>query len=105
MSFNGSFTNANSAPFPTEAPAIAAFWTTSSVKQVTASWEYIIINDSNGAGVIDHIKEYLKSKNIELNVTLVVAARWESAISSKVYVHWYHNTCIPLYLRTYHILP
>ena len=82
ISFNEKFTNANPTLFPTEVPVITAFWTISSVEQVTASQKYIIINDSNGADIIDHIKEYLKSKNIKLNVTLVVTVRWESAISS-----------------------
>ena len=83
ISFNETFTDANPTLFPTEVPVITAFWTTPSVEQVAASWEYVIISDSdNGAGAIIHIKEYLKSKNIELNVTLAVIARWESTLSS-----------------------
>ena len=84
ISFNETFTDANPTLFPTElVPVITAFWTTPSVEQVAASWEYVIISDSdNDAGTIVHIKEYLKSKNIELNVTLVVIAKWQNTISS-----------------------
>ena len=81
ISFNETFTSAIPTLFPTEVPLITAFWTTSSVEQEMTSWGYIVFND-NGTGTIDHTKKYLKSKNIELNVTLVVTARWESTISS-----------------------
>ena len=84
ISFNEKFTNAFPTLFPTEVPLITAFWTTSSVEQMT-SWGYVVFNDNGtGADTIDHINKYLKSKNIGLNVTSVVTARWESIISSEV---------------------
>ena len=76
ISFNETFTSA----IPTKVPLITAFWTTSSVEQEMTSWGYMVFND-NGTGTIDRTKKYLKSKNIGLNVTLVVTARWESTIS------------------------
>lgn len=81
ISFNDRFT-AFPALFPIEVPVITAFWTTPSSEQVqsTASRETAIIDTNNGAGMIDHIEEYLGSKNIKLDVTLVIAARWNNTI-------------------------
>ena len=93
ISFNEKFTNAIPTLFPTEVPLITAFWTTSSVEQEMKSWGYIVFNDNGtGADTIDRTKKYLKSKNIELNVTLVVTARWEGIISSisEVPVWYFH---------------
>ena len=82
ISFNEKFTNAIPTLFPTEVPLITAFWTTSSVEQEMTSWGYVVFNDNGtGADTIDRTRKYLKSKNIGLNVTLVVTARWEASIS------------------------
>ena len=97
MSFNEPFKTNNPTPFPIEAPVVTAFWTTppeeESVLVTAESRKYLIIDDSdsNGVDVINHIKEYLIGKNIELNVNLVVIARWNSSISK---VHWWYELIV-----------
>ena len=80
MSFNASFTVNLPILFPIKVPVVTALWTPSSEEQLHR--EYAIIDTNRYIDIINHVKEYLKDKNVKLNVTLVVAARWSNNSSN-----------------------
>ena len=90
MSFDIPFSTSLPTSFPIEEPVVAALWTQSNEEQLHR--KYAVIDTNHGADIINRVEEYLKGKNVKLNVTLVLMARWSHASSDTEVCNQLYNS-------------
>ena len=77
LSLGAAFNDSNPQLFPIDASVITAYWTTPVTDRTVV--EYGIIQRSaiiQSGGIIDNVREYLLTQNIELNIAMILTAVW-----------------------------
>ena len=96
-------------PFPIKEPVVSAFWSDIDLRQGGAVM-YTVLDDHSSD--ISDVKEYLEHKNIKLNVTVVLIARWDNICAytghdneETCLVSHHPGTCDNIYYRETHFRP